>query len=999
MSNFRDLVRTGRLKGVAKQDWITLTKWLGVEDLDFTQINFVGEDKNRWTDAQEKFAVGFEKYIRTGKAPSMKLRRAFESLKRWMASIYAAVKGIKYRGTDGLDHKFELSPEIEAIYGRIFTDVNKNGVVSDTRTDLQGESENYNQYKFSDAWLYGYGYGEETDEDDDIETDNEGFTPEGRNQLEEVRKKYQGTSQWLKAPNGKDSNLSERQWLQVRTPNFKRWFGDWENDPKHASKVVDENGEPLVVYHGTPNGGFSVFDTRGEGMSENTGAWFTSIRENAQSYQEYDDDEGLYAVFLNIRNPYIIEGNGRAWNELSEIYIIDYETGEEIYEKDNGEPFSSARDAENYIFDKVDDGTFEVDEDASPYSSGDPYATDDLIYGKYHVVVNDEFSHTNDIVRGVFNGELSGEDVDGVIFKNIYDTGPHSLGRYLSDVFVTPNSNAIKSATGNNGNFNANDPDIYHQIIGYTGARHLDEAEGVTTRMDNLKLAKKLEKKLPLDLTSAPSDTSRKIWLATGWQRGSDGQWKFEIPYGDFIADKLQQIKSGKIKNAKLSEFFDAPELFKAYPDMKNIKVVFEVLPKGTRAMLNEDNSISIDINKAKGSDEALRQYTIHELQHFVQSIEGFASGGNYDTGHYLKDEKAVNRSDKSYFVPFYFEGKNYLRQADTIFNNLSPKQQDNFTFLLEAQNNLSQDEFSKLLHETLTKGFRDKFDAWSMLLNKGKKHIQHGSCFFMPGTEAYETFGGEVEARNSSRRSSMSDEERRNTPITETQDVDSDKHINFTGLFQVFDKSLRKDGFLGERQLEKFNQLVTHATGNIIWGNKFDLAYVGSGEGFSDFGHGAYFSQNPDIVAKFRNSGRNKHVNLFRNEIIDRVNNDLANGVKLHDALDNIRKDTKLKVHDLQREIKALFSEFSQSDNSSTAGIPRNSKSTLKSKIIRAVKKLNALQSGLNLINNISTLEDFKKLQKKNGNLYTFNIPEDNVRPDRVLLKVALDTTTLNHG
>lgn len=54
----------------------------------------------------------------------------------------------------------------------------------------------------------------------------------------------------LLAPNGKPSNLTEKQYAQVRTKAFKEWFGDWENDPKNASKVVDENGEPLVVYHG-----------------------------------------------------------------------------------------------------------------------------------------------------------------------------------------------------------------------------------------------------------------------------------------------------------------------------------------------------------------------------------------------------------------------------------------------------------------------------------------------------------------------------------------------------------------------------------------------------------------------------------------------------------------------------------------------------------------------------------------------------------------------------
>jgi hypothetical protein len=47
-----------------------------------------------------------------------------------------------------------------------------------------------------------------------------------------------------------DSNLDERQWLHVRTKAFKRWFGDWENDPENASQIVDENGEQMVVYHG-----------------------------------------------------------------------------------------------------------------------------------------------------------------------------------------------------------------------------------------------------------------------------------------------------------------------------------------------------------------------------------------------------------------------------------------------------------------------------------------------------------------------------------------------------------------------------------------------------------------------------------------------------------------------------------------------------------------------------------------------------------------------------
>jgi len=57
-------------------------------------------------------------------------------------------------------------------------------------------------------------------------------------QIDAVRARYEGTPQWLKAPNGADTNLTERQWLQVRTVAFKRWFGDWEKRPTSATSVV-----------------------------------------------------------------------------------------------------------------------------------------------------------------------------------------------------------------------------------------------------------------------------------------------------------------------------------------------------------------------------------------------------------------------------------------------------------------------------------------------------------------------------------------------------------------------------------------------------------------------------------------------------------------------------------------------------------------------------------------------------------------------------------------
>ena len=125
----------------------------------------------------------------------------------------------------------------------------------------------------------------------------------------------------MKAPNGKPTKLTEKQWLQVRTPNFKFWFGDWEHDPDNASKVLDENGEPLVLYHGTPRGGFTTFNVSGEGDSHDTGAWFTPNKNLAAlpSYTKGSPAAKVYSVFLNIRNPYVFNAQGKGWNELAVV--------------------------------------------------------------------------------------------------------------------------------------------------------------------------------------------------------------------------------------------------------------------------------------------------------------------------------------------------------------------------------------------------------------------------------------------------------------------------------------------------------------------------------------------------------------------------------------------------------------------------------------------------------------------------------------------------------
>lgn len=123
----------------------------------------------------------------------------------------------------------------------------------------------------------------------------------------------------LLAPNDKPSNLPERLYAIVRTKEFKDWFGDWQNDPENASKVLDKNGEPLVVYHNTPFK-FSVFDMDHEsrilpGMSEPFG--HVGTQETANTIKGNQP-----ALFLNARNPLYTDDfvHETASYMLSELY-------------------------------------------------------------------------------------------------------------------------------------------------------------------------------------------------------------------------------------------------------------------------------------------------------------------------------------------------------------------------------------------------------------------------------------------------------------------------------------------------------------------------------------------------------------------------------------------------------------------------------------------------------------------------------------------------------
>lgn len=176
---------------------------------------------------------------------------------------------------------------------------------------------------------------EETRPDSGIRFRETRIIPEEEN----IIKKAKSDGSYMKAPNGNPTNLNEKQWVQVRTKAFKEWFGDWENDPENASKVIDENGEPRVVYHGTDSD-FNAFDESHLGEVTDLNATNEDWAKTSHIGFWFNDNKiGFYTkhkpVYLNVRNPLEFASMESLVDEMSY-----YDSGED-FKRSNSDGYDS----------------------------------------------------------------------------------------------------------------------------------------------------------------------------------------------------------------------------------------------------------------------------------------------------------------------------------------------------------------------------------------------------------------------------------------------------------------------------------------------------------------------------------------------------------------------------------------------------------------------------------------------------------------------------------
>jgi hypothetical protein len=276
--------------------------------------------------------------------------------------------------------------------------------------------------------------------------------------------------------------------------------------------------------------------------------------------------------------------------------------------------------------------------------------------------------------------------------------------------------------------------DVSFSIIGIKGAQNLEAISGNIVIVDNLEVAIEMEKS---------NETPLKIKIATGWQRGADNQWKYELDSSKASLNLNIDSMTKLGKKYSLKSILKYPELFKAYPELNDVKI--SVSKKGGKTeegyfdgkeivlgILDKDFKNFLE-DKARGVSSRYSQYenlndlllpvTLHEIQHWVQRKEGFAKGSNT--------------------IGIYF--------------SLTDKQKEEYMALVEEKNKVK---------EELDKAGKKWYDSDVL--------ATVGSAIFAPQeylSKKYNPAMGGEEARNVEKRLKMSPKERLYSLLESTED------------------------------------------------------------------------------------------------------------------------------------------------------------------------------------------------------------------------------------
>ncbi len=308
-------------------------------------------------------------------------------------------------------------------------------------------------------------------------------------------------------------------------------------------------------------------------------------------------------------------------------------------------------------------------------------------------------------------------------------------------------------------------------------------------------------------LEDVGKSTAEEIRQQTGWFRGYDNKWRFEISDRDIVIDtrglfssnpdirrytqlvdkayinmtateeEMQELltldknlEGVSLAPKTLGELIHHPTLFEAYPQLKDIKIYFDdIEARGAYNPVFKEISISKNLKLDKTK---LTKTLVHEIQHAIQDIEGFTNG-----------------SSKSYWEAVYKEDYESLRN---MRNNLDMWLKDiGFTeYVNESMKQVVSKEKTLAQHWDDIESFK-KNSRYAREIENCEKAIAEFESRLPSPAELYERTAGEIEARDATLRHWRSDEARKES----RPDIDRTDVVFAEGEVLSFDIKTDTDG------------------------------------------------------------------------------------------------------------------------------------------------------------------------------------------------------------
>lgn len=310
-----------------------------------------------------------------------------------------------------------------------------------------------------------------------------------------------------------------------------------------------------------------------------------------------------------------------------------------------------------------------------------------------------------------------------------------------SDTTVSQKNSGVNSKYTQN---SKNDADIDGFSVGGVNAK--------TAEVGRLADAERMEQ------GGADSETVRR---ETGWYRGYDGKWRFEI---DDSKMRFINHREESRRTWKLDELIRHDALFAAYPELRNYTVLNFAFEDGINGVFSPGlNRIMLNPNLDRAGKRAA---LIHEIQHAIQVIEGFAAGSSTD---YWQDAFVTDEEKRTERHLLELSRKNRLLEEDMYR-------------LLEDTPDARRDALrATLVQRHGEKAVREFTDTYNHLLNLQKQRE-------MRAEQAYRNTAGEIEAANVASRLGLSAKQRAET----RPDIDR-TNVRFSILQSSFSMEARK--------------------------------------------------------------------------------------------------------------------------------------------------------------------------------------------------------------